>query len=48
MGACEDRGARCGNLVEGDFVIEFGLVDRRLLERAAQVLFWRARYDAAE
>ena len=48
MGACENRGARCGNLVEGCFVIEFGLVDRRLLERAAQVLLWRARYGAVE
>ena len=48
MGACEDRGARCGDLVENGFVVEIGRVDRRLLERAAQVLFWRARYDAAE
>ena len=48
MGACEDRGARCGNIVEDGFVIEIGLVDRRLLERAAQVPFWRARYGAVE
>ena len=48
MGACEDRGARCGNLVEDGFVIQIVLVDRRLLERAAQVLLWRARYGAVE